>query len=108
MPNAAVQCAPVVGGVVAAAAATFVAADGIHANEGAAAASPGMRLHGTSGMRQGGTPGAVPHNVPPLVTGAADGARSDHVPAPTLICTRANGRVLVRRPFTEYEAVLAE
>src|SRR5690242_9110901 len=61
----------------------------------------GTTSQGTSGIMQGGTPGAFPQSVP---AGDDDPAtRALHVPPPTLRWTRPNGSVLVSSPFNEYE-----
>ena len=63
-------------------------------------------MHGTSGMRQGGTPGAFPHSVPPNT--CAGGGRTLHVPPPKFTWMRAKGNVLVNSPFAEYDPVGAD
>src|SRR5436190_13977052 len=94
-------------GVVAAAIATGAAA-GMHANDGPALTPDGTTLHGTSGMRHGGTPGALPQSVPSPPIAALVGGRMLHVPPPTFTSSRANRNVLVASPFTEYDPVFAD
>src|SRR5690348_5255666 len=108
MPNAAIQCAPVVRG--APRTALVVAdAEGMQAKDAAAEISVGTRLHGRSGMRQGGTPGALPHRVPPPGMGEEIGVgRMLHVPPATFTWSRMKRSVFVIRPFTENEPVLAD